>query len=109
MSMSTYYYDTPVRYPILNPDFVHQMHNGIIIDPTIDRNPAHWIIQRDPPPDADLVSFANYHIGYLSYDPPKGFSAEDLMGFRGAGECLTLKRAQGLIELRNRLGTVEYY
>ncbi|KAG6909134.1 hypothetical protein DXG01_001886 [Tephrocybe rancida] len=81
--------------------------NDTIIDPTKDRNPSHWLVERDPPPDVHIVYFQNPTIGYSSYDPPKGFTAEELVKFRGAKEArFTFEEAKAVIKLRNEHGTL---
>ncbi|KAG6909143.1 hypothetical protein DXG01_001895 [Tephrocybe rancida] len=81
--------------------------NGTIIDPTIDKNSSHWVVERDPPPDIHIVCFQNSNIGYTSYDPPKGFTAEELVEFQGAKEIeFTLEEAREVIAKRDELGTL---
>ncbi|KAJ3514202.1 hypothetical protein NLJ89_g2499 [Agrocybe chaxingu] len=88
-------------------DNTHVMEYGAIIDPTIDKNPEHWTAERDPPPDIAVITFTNESIEFCSYDPPKGFSPEEIMQFRGASDCLTLERITELIKQRNEKGTLE--
>jgi len=87
-------------------DTTHVMQNGSVIDPTTDKNPSHWLVERDPPPDVHVVSFQNLEIGYVSYDPPKGFTAEELVLFEGAKDCLSLEEARALIKERDERGTL---
>jgi len=87
-------------------DTTHIMTDGTVIDPTTDKDPSHWLVEADPPPDVHVVSFQNSVIGYLSYDPPKGFTAEEILGFEGAKQCLTLEKAQALIAEREEKGTL---
>ncbi|KAJ3498307.1 hypothetical protein NLJ89_g10234 [Agrocybe chaxingu] len=88
-------------------DNTHVMCSGSIIDPTIDKNPEHWTAERDPPPDIGVVSFNNETIGFYGYDPPKGFSPEEILQFRGASDCLTFEEITELINERNEKGTLE--
>ncbi|PPQ72643.1 hypothetical protein CVT26_004350 [Gymnopilus dilepis] len=85
---------------------IHTLSNGEIIDPTADKDPRHWLVERDPPPDIHVVSFQNLEIGYISYDPPKGFTAEEIMEFEGAKDCLTLEETKALIAERDEKGTL---
>ncbi|KAJ7578674.1 hypothetical protein C8J56DRAFT_1111705 [Mycena floridula] len=57
-----------------------------------------WKVYRDPPPDVHLVRFDNEKLQYHSYNPPKGYTAEEIMQFGRAKQYLTLERAQELIE-----------
>ncbi|PPQ99893.1 hypothetical protein CVT26_009338 [Gymnopilus dilepis] len=82
------------------------MPNGTVVDPITDKDPSHWVVERDPPPDVHVIFFQNPKIGYFSYDPPKGFTAEELVQFNGAEECLTLEEAKALITERNEKGTL---
>ncbi|KAJ7595974.1 hypothetical protein C8J56DRAFT_1043075 [Mycena floridula] len=63
------------------------------IDPTIDK--MHLA----------CICFENVDIGYFSYDPPRGFTAEEIMQFRGAETCLTLEKIKELIQARDEAGT----
>ncbi|KAJ7595972.1 hypothetical protein C8J56DRAFT_1043073 [Mycena floridula] len=77
------------------------------IDPTIDKNFEHWEVEADPPPDVAAVCFKNADLGYFSYNPPRGFTAEEIMQFRGAETCLTLEKTKELIQARDELGTLD--
>ena len=107
-------------------DTIHVMNNGEVIDPTTDKvrkpeigvshgssmnknvqNFDHWKAQRDPPPDVHVICFENSKIGYFSYDPPKGFSVEEIMKFRGATNCLTQQRVTQLIKRRDETEKLE--
>ncbi|KAJ7581631.1 hypothetical protein C8J56DRAFT_1100976 [Mycena floridula] len=57
-----------------------------------------WGFQTDPPPDVDTVRFCNRKLGYHSYNPPEGYTAQEIMRFRRAKKYLTLERAQALID-----------
>ncbi|KAG6867087.1 hypothetical protein C0993_006973 [Termitomyces sp. T159_Od127] len=84
------------------------MANGEITNPTIDKDSSHWNVRREPIPDIHLVYFQNRYIGYASYNPPKGFSAEELVEFEGAKEChFDLEQARAIIERRDMLGTLD--
>ncbi|KAJ3504568.1 hypothetical protein NLJ89_g7869 [Agrocybe chaxingu] len=86
---------------------VHIMEYGAAIDPTIDKKPEHWTVERDPPPDIAVITFSNESMGFYSYDPPKGFSPKEILQFRGASDCLTLERITELVRERNEKGTLE--
>ncbi|KAG6884192.1 hypothetical protein C0993_000484 [Termitomyces sp. T159_Od127] len=84
------------------------MPTGEIIDPTIDKDLSHWTVRRDAIPDIHVVYFYNQNIGYASYNPPKGFSAEELVEFKGAKECrFDLEQARAVIEKREKYGTLD--
>ncbi|KAJ3975237.1 hypothetical protein EV361DRAFT_959627 [Lentinula raphanica] len=54
--------------------------------------------------------FANDHVTpqYASYDPPKGFTAEQIMNFAGAKEVFSsASEAEELIKLRDKYGTLQ--
>ncbi|KAG5333804.1 hypothetical protein J132_04176 [Termitomyces sp. J132] len=90
------------------PETTHVPQSGEIVDPTIDKNPLHWIVERDPPPDVHIFTFQNKHIGYLSYNPPKGFTAEELVEFNGAKESrFDLEKARAVIAQREKRGTLD--
>ncbi|KAJ7595295.1 hypothetical protein C8J56DRAFT_1159831 [Mycena floridula] len=57
-----------------------------------------WEFLRDPPPDVWTVRFCNWKLGYHSYNPPEGYTAQEIMRFRRAKKYLTLERAQALID-----------
>ncbi|KAJ3498308.1 hypothetical protein NLJ89_g10233 [Agrocybe chaxingu] len=88
-------------------DNTHVRADGRIIDPTIDKNPEHWTVEPEPPPDVGAVSFNNESLEFYSYDPPKGFTPEEILQFRGASDYLTLQKITELINERNEKGTLE--
>ncbi|KAG5341659.1 hypothetical protein E4T56_gene16081 [Termitomyces sp. T112] len=90
------------------PETTHVSQSDKIVDPTIDKDPSHWTVQRDLIPDVHLVIFQNKHIGYVSYNPPKGFTAEELVEFKGAKESrFDLEKARAVIAQRDERGTLD--
>lgn len=67
-----------------------------------------WKVERDPPPDIHIVFFSNQKQEYYSYNPPVGFTAEEIMQFPGAKESLgTVEKVKELLELKGKLGTLD--
>lgn len=54
--------------------------------------------------------FANRHLTpeYTSYDPPRGYTAEEIMQFKGAKDSFeSVDDVRKLIELRDKHGSLE--
>ncbi|KAE9400915.1 hypothetical protein BT96DRAFT_1018548 [Gymnopus androsaceus JB14] len=72
------------------------------------KNFNDWKVERDPPPDIHIVFFSNQKQEYYSYNPPVGFTAEEIMQFPGAKESLgTVEKVKELLELKGKLGTLD--
>lgn len=100
----------------------HTQQSGRVVDPALDKvyspnkfltewtnfpliqNLDNWKVERDPPPDVDCISFINEELGFFSYDPPKGFSVEEILKFKGADDCLNVEKVQALIKIRDEEG-----
>ncbi|KAE9394382.1 hypothetical protein BT96DRAFT_1022579 [Gymnopus androsaceus JB14] len=44
---------------------------------------SDWIVRADPAPDQHLRYFMNNKLKYYSYIPPPGYTAEEILQFRG--------------------------
>ncbi|KAJ3722641.1 hypothetical protein C8R42DRAFT_641969 [Lentinula raphanica] len=69
----------------------------------------NWEVRRLDPRDYTPV-FINDHITpeYASYDPPRGFTAEEIMKFAGAKTVFSsMSEAENLIQLREKYGTLQ--
>ncbi|KAJ7584211.1 hypothetical protein C8J56DRAFT_1167010 [Mycena floridula] len=66
-----------------------------------------WELWTDPPPDIWTVTFCNQKLGYHSYNPPEGYTAQEIMRFRRAKKHLkTVEKAQALIDRMEIEGTI---
>ncbi|KAJ4478365.1 hypothetical protein J3R30DRAFT_3481180 [Lentinula aciculospora] len=73
------------------------------------KNIKNWEVLKLDPRGGSPV-FANDHVTpeYTSYDPPKGFTAEQIIQFIGAKDMFeSVSDIQKLIELRDHHGTLE--
>ncbi|KAJ3776728.1 hypothetical protein FB446DRAFT_720517 [Lentinula raphanica] len=75
----------------------------------VDQDIKNWeVFHLDP--RGGSPCFANDHVTpqYASYDPPKGFTAEQIMNFAGAKEVFSsASEAEELIKLRDKYGTLQ--
>ncbi|KAJ7577852.1 hypothetical protein C8J56DRAFT_898552 [Mycena floridula] len=72
------------------------------------QNFADWKVQSEPPPDVHIVFFSNQKLGYYSYNPPAGFTPEEILQFSGAKKALgTVEKVNELLELKEELGTLD--
>ncbi|KAG6864553.1 hypothetical protein C0991_008696 [Blastosporella zonata] len=76
---------------------------------TIQKNIKDWeVLQLDPrggPP-----CFANSHISpeYASYNPPRGYTADEIMQFQAANEVFgSVEEVKELLALRDKYGSLE--
>ncbi|KAG6844429.1 hypothetical protein H0H87_007031 [Tephrocybe sp. NHM501043] len=76
---------------------------------TAQKNIKDWeVLQLDP--RGGTPCFANSHLSpeYASYNPPHGYTAEEIMEFQGANEVFaSVKEIEELISLRDKYGTLD--
>ncbi|KAG6864554.1 hypothetical protein C0991_008697 [Blastosporella zonata] len=76
---------------------------------TFQKNVKDWeILQLDP--RGETPCFANRHMSpeYASYNPPRGYTAEEIMQFQGAKEVFrSVEEVQELLALRDKHGSLE--
>ncbi|KAF9072076.1 hypothetical protein BDP27DRAFT_1401058, partial [Rhodocollybia butyracea] len=61
-------------------------------------------------PRGEEACFINTHLNpeYTSYDPPKGFTAEQIMRFEGAKDVFeSVNEIEKIIRMRDELGTLD--
>ncbi|KAJ7589502.1 hypothetical protein C8J56DRAFT_889052 [Mycena floridula] len=67
-----------------------------------------WTIHQDLPPDVHQVTFNNDKLRYYGYNPPEGYTAQEIMQFHHAKAFLTVEKAQALLDDIELVGTFEW-
>ncbi|KAG6811421.1 hypothetical protein H0H92_007529 [Tricholoma furcatifolium] len=72
------------------------------------KNFEHWRVIDDGRL-GDEVVFRNDHLSYASYDPPRGYTAEEIMQFRGAKEVYeSVEDIQAVMNERDKYSTLDH-